>query len=196
VHAENPSDWVQRFVPLIRPGGKVLDLASGNGRHARLLLAKNPSVVAVDRDIEKLRRLAGPNCEVRTIDLETGDPHDVIDRLGRGFDAIVVTNYLYRPLLRPLAAVLAPAGVLIYETFMIGNERFGRPRNPEFLLRPGELLDAFPGLSVIAFEQGEVVRPLPAMIQRIASLAGPVGRLPEPPYLIPELIPKNDRAPE
>ena len=82
--------------------------------------------------------------------------------------------------MRPLAAALAPGGVLIYETFMIGNERFGRPRNPDFLLRPGELLDAFAALTIVAFEQGEVAQPRPAMIQRIAAVAGPVGPLPQP----------------
>ena len=90
-----------------------------------------------------------------------------------------MTNYLHRPLFAPLAAALAPDGVLIYETFAIGNERFGRPRNPDFLLRPGELIDAFAALTILAFEQGEVSQPRPAVIQRIAAIAGFLGRLPE-----------------
>ncbi len=100
-------------------------------------------------------------------------------RFGGGYDGIVVTNYLHRPLLPALAQALAAGGVLIYETFARGNERFGRPHNPDFLLRPGELLDAFAILTVIAFEQGEVSAPRPAVIQRIAAIAGPLGRLPE-----------------
>ncbi len=178
MHAEKPSDWVRRFAPLIREGGRVLDLAAGAGRHTRLLLDMGLIVLAVDRDVEGLRSLAGPTCDIRAIDLETGDPESVVAHLGGLYDGIVVTNYLHRPLLRPLAAALAPGGVLIHETFMIGNARFGRPRNPDFLLRPGELLDAFAALTIVAFEQGEITRPRPAMIQQIAAIAGPVGLLP------------------
>jgi SAM-dependent methyltransferase len=170
------SAWVRRFVPLIRRGGRVLDLAAGSGRHTRLLLEGGLAVCAVDRDISALSPLAARSCEVREIDLETGD----VWPLGTGYDGIVVTNYLHRPLLPAIAQALAPGGVLIYETFARGNERFGRPHNPDFLLRPGELLDAFAMLTVIAFEQGEVSMPRPAAIQRIAAVAGPVGRLPEP----------------
>ena len=161
-------------MPLIRRGGRVLDLAAGSGRHTRLLLERGFSVCAVDRDISALLPLAASGGEVRQIDLEAGDA----SRLGTGYDAIVVTNYLHRPLLPAIAQALAAGGVLIYETFARGNERFGRPHNPDFLLRPGELLDAFAMLTVIAFEQGEVSVPRPAVIQRIAALAGPVGRLP------------------
>ncbi len=163
-------------MPLIRRGGRVLDLATGSGRHTRLLLESGLVVCAVDRDTSALLPLAGAGCEVRQIDLETGASWP----LGAGYDAIVVTNYLHRPLLPAIAEALAAGGVLIYETFARGNERFGRPHNPDFLLRPGELLDAFPMLTVIAFEQGEVSVPRPAVIQRIAAVAGPLGRLPEP----------------
>jgi SAM-dependent methyltransferase len=179
MHAEKPSGWIRRFVPLIRAGGRVLDVAAGAGRHTRLLLNMGLRVTAIDRDIGCLRGLAGPGCDLRPIDLETGDPKTTIGQLGGGYDGIVVTNYLHRPLLRPLAAALAPGGALIYETFMVGNERFGRPRNPDFLLRPGELLEAFAALGVVAFEQGEVAQPRPAMVQRIVAIAGPVGVLPE-----------------
>lgn len=170
-----PSAWLMRFARLIKHGGLVLDLAAGGGRHTRLLLDMGFRVTAVDRDIERLRPFEGECCELRAIDLEAGARWP----LGRGFDGIVVTNYLHRPLLAPLAAALAPGGVVIYETFAVGNERFGRPRNPEFLLRPDELLAAFSALSVVAFEQGEVTQPRPAVIQRIAALAGPLGELPE-----------------
>ncbi|MGE0260360.1 MAG: class I SAM-dependent methyltransferase [Alphaproteobacteria bacterium] len=181
MHAEKSSAWVRRFAPLIRPGGRALDLAAGSGRHVRLLLDMGFHITAVDRDAQELRGLAGPACDIREIDLETGDPEDVVAQLGGVHDGIVVTNYLHRPLLRPLAAALAPGGVLIYETFMVGNERFGRPRNPDFLLHPGELLDAFTALTVVGFEQGEVARPRPAVIQRIAAVAGPIGPLPDTP---------------
>jgi SAM-dependent methyltransferase len=163
-------------VPLIKRGGRALDLAAGSGRHTRLLLDSGFAVCAVDRDVSALLPLAGAGCEVRQIDLETGAAWP----LGAGYDAIVVTNYLHRPTLPAIAQALAAGGVLIYETFARGNERFGRPHNPNFLLRPGELLDAFAMLTVIAFEQGEVSVPRPAVIQRIAVVAGPVGNLPSP----------------
>jgi SAM-dependent methyltransferase len=158
----------------------VLDLATGSGRHTRLLLDSGFAVCAVDRDISALSPLAGTGCEVRQIDLETGAPW----ALGTGYDAILVTNYLHRPLLPAIAQALAAGGVLIYETFARGNERFGRPYNPDFLLRPGELLDAFGMLTVVAFEQGEVLVPRPAGIQRIAAVAGPPGNLPDPVGLV------------
>ena len=174
-----PSAWVRRFAPLIRPRGRVLDLAAGAGRHTRLLLDMGLSVTAVDRDIEGLHPLAGEKCDIRAIDLETGAADSALAPLGGGYDGIVVTNYLHRPLFASIAAALAPGGVLIYETFAIGNERFGQPRNPDFLLRPGELLEAFAALAILAFEQGEVSRQRPSVIQRIAALAGSLGRLPE-----------------
>ena len=170
------STWVRRFVPLIRRGGRVLDLAAGSGRHTRLLLESGFTVCAVDRDISALLPLAGSGCEVRQVDLEAGDSPP----LDTGYDAIVVTNYLHRPLLPAIAQALAAGGVLIYETFARGNERFGRPHNPDFLLCPGELLEAFAMLTVVAFEQGEISVPRPAVIQRITAIAGPVGHLPEP----------------
>ena len=172
-----PSAWVRRFLPLIRPGGRVLDLAAGSGRHVRLLREAGYQVVAADRDTAALESgFAGDSaCTIRRIDLEDGGPW----RLGDGYDGILVTNYLWRPVLPHLASALAPQGVLIYETFMLGNERFGRPSNPDFLLRPGELLAAFcDRLAVIAFEQGAVVAPRPAVIQRIAAVKGEPGTLP------------------
>src|SRR5579862_1445270 len=137
-----PSAWVRRFRPLIREGGRVLDLAAGAGRHTRLFLDMGFSVTAVDRDIAGLRPLAGDRCEICAIDLEAGAPGSMLTPLGT-YDGIVVTNYLHRPLFPSIAAALAPEGVVIYETFAVGNERFGRPRSPDFLLRPGELLRAF-----------------------------------------------------
>jgi SAM-dependent methyltransferase len=170
-----PSAWVKRFLPLIKPGGLVLDLAAGSGRHVRLLRDRGFAVCAVDRDTTALLAFAGPCCEVRRIDLETDNRW----QLGDGYDGIVVTNYLHRPLLPAIARALAPGGVLIYETFAHGNERFGHPRNPDFLLRSGELLEAFTALTVVAFEQGEISAPRHAVIQRIAAVSGPMGPLPE-----------------
>ncbi len=170
-----PSVWVKRILPLIRPGGLVLDLAAGSGRHVRLLRDCGFAVRAVDRDITALSALAGPCCEVRRIDLETEDHR----QLGEGYDGIIVANYLHRPLFPAIANALAPGGVVIYETFARGNERFGRPRNPDFLLRPGELLEAFTTLTAVAFEQGQVSVPRPAVIQRLAAVLGSTGPLPE-----------------
>jgi SAM-dependent methyltransferase len=147
----------------------VLDLAAGGGRHTALMLAADFRVLAIDRDESALKARFGANpaCEIKALDLEDGGPW----RLGGGFAGIVVTNYLHRPLLPAIAAALAPDGVLLYETFMTGNERFGRPANPDFLLRPGELLAAFlDRLQVVAFEQGIVATPRPAAIQRIAAV--------------------------
>ena len=185
-----PSAWVRRFAPLIRPGGRVLDLAAGGGRHTRLLLDMGFRVTAVDREVGGLRAFAGDKCDIRAMDLEAGAPETALASLGDDYDGIVVTNYLHRPLFPAIARALAPQGVVIYETFAIGNECFGRPRNPDFLLRPGELLEAFAMFTTIAFEQGEVARPRPAVIQRIATVNGPLGRLPE----VPELDPTRRQA--
>jgi len=173
-HQHALSAWVRRFAPLIRPAGHVLDLAAGTGRHTQLLLEMGFRVTAVDRNVAALQPLAGADCTVQESDLQGG----VGWPLGDGYDGIVVANYLHRPLFPALTGALAPRGVLIYETFAIGNERFGRPSNLDFLLCPGELLEAFAALTVIAFEQGEVAIPRPALIQRIAAVSGPLGRLP------------------
>ena len=172
-----PSSWVHRFLPLIPAGGRVLDLAAGRGRHARLLRGNGYQVVAVDRDAAALRAALSGDAAAQIVemDLEDGGAW----RLGDGYAGIVVTNYLHRPLLPGLAAALAADGVLIYETFMVGNERFGRPTSPGFLLRQGELLAAFIGrLAIVAFEQGSVVMPRPAVVQRIVAVKGEAGRLP------------------
>jgi SAM-dependent methyltransferase len=172
----DPSPWVRRFAPLIRPGGHVLDLAAGSGRHTFFLSRLGHTVVAADRDISALP--ADPAISAIAIDLEDSAPW----ALGGNYDGIVVTNYLHRPLFSALQDALAPGGMLIYETFALGNERFGRPSSPAFLLRPDELLEAFGrSLTVIAFEQGIVERPKPAAIQRIAAIKGPPAQLPRLP---------------
>ncbi|GAB1458297.1 class I SAM-dependent methyltransferase [Thauera sp.] len=172
-----PSEWVRRFADLLPSGARVLDLAAGGGRHARLLAGRGFRVTAVDRDAAALATMEGvAGIETRVLDLENACwPLD-----GECFDAVVVANYLYRPRLAELFALVRPGGLVIYETFMLGNERFGKPSNPDFLLRPGELISCLPaGWCVIAFEQGEVERP--AMIQRLcATRSAEPGRLPRP----------------
>lgn len=156
-----PSEWVVRWAPLIAHG-TVLDLACGKGRHSRLFLQRGLKVVAVDRKPQHI-----PGARFIQADLEDGSPWPLP---GERFEGIVVTRYLYRPLFPVLKESLKEHGVLIYETFMAGNERFGRPSNPEFLLQPGELLEAFKDLTVKAFEEGELREPKPAMIQRLCAV--------------------------
>lgn len=175
--APPPSAWVSRFAPLIVAGGLVLDLACGSGRHTRLLAGLGHPVEAVDRDAAALDRLRGvAGVSTNCADLEAGPwPYG-----GRGFAGIVVANYLWRPLFPHLLAALDQGGVLIYETFMVGNERFGKPSNPAFLLRQSELLDLVrPRLTVLAFEQGEVKQPRPAVVQRLCALRGGAPILPD-----------------
>ena len=170
---ELPSAWVCRFAPLIRVGGLVLDVACGAGRHARYLAGLGYRVEAVDRDAEALLGLANvPGVTARAVDLEGGPwPY-----AGQSFDAIVVANYLHRPLFPHLLAALADGGVLIYETFAAGNERYGRPGNPDFLLKPGELLElAWRRLRVVAYEDLHVEVPRPAMIQRLCAINQSAG---------------------
>lgn len=160
-----PSAWVQRWATWIRPGGAVLDVAAGAGRHARLLARLGFEVDAVDRDASLFGE-APPRVALLQADIEAGPwPY-----AGRSFDAIVVANYLHRPLLPVLVSSLEPGGMLIYETFARGNERFGKPSSPAFLLAPGELLEAVRGeLRVLAYEDLVVDEPRPAAVQRIAA---------------------------
>ena len=167
-----PSAWIVEWVAQIRPGGEVLDVACGNGRHARFLARLGFEVHAVDRDASLFRDIPD-GVSFLEADLEAGPwPY-----AGRRFDGIVVTHYLHRPLLPVLVASLEPGGVLIYETFAQGNERFGKPSNPAFLLAPGELLEAVRGsLRVLGYEDRVVDAPRPAAIQRLcARREGPVG---------------------
>jgi SAM-dependent methyltransferase len=163
-----PSPWVVRWAALMPPGGAVLDVACGRGRHARHLAAGGYRVTAVDRDADALATLAGlPGVRPLHADLE-GGPWPFAPG---AFDGVVVANYLHRPLFDALARSLGPGGLLVYETFMQGNERYGRPSNPDFLLRPYELADAWRGqLEVVAFEQGRVERPKPAVVQRVCAV--------------------------
>ena len=167
--SDNISSWVRRYAPLI-PGGDVLDLACGNGRHTRHLASLGHSVVAVDRDADALALAAGPDITTSNIDLEEAGAAWPFGPAR--FAGIVITNYLHRPLTAAMIASLAPDGVLIYETFAEGNAQFGKPSNPNFLLKPGELLDwaREQGLRVVAFEEGVVDAPKTAMVQRICAV--------------------------
>ena len=151
------------------PGGEVLDLACGRGRHSRFLASLGFRVCAVDRDPQALAALAGiAGIVVGQSDLENG----LWPLAGRQFDGVIVTNYLHRPLFPRILDALSPTGLLVYETFAAGNERFGKPSKPDFLLRPGELLDVARGrLHVIAYEDLEVTTPRQARIQRICASA-------------------------
>lgn len=164
-----PSSWVARFAPLAPIGRPVLDLACGSGRHGRLFLEHGHPVVFLDRVIEGVNDLAGRGAvEIVESDLEAAPGWPFADRR---FGAVVVTNYLWRPLLPRLAGVIEQGGLLIYETFGRGNEAFSRPRNPDHLLRPGELLEAFAGpLQVVAYECGIRRDPAPRVVQRIAAV--------------------------
>ena len=175
--AQQPSAWIVRFAYLVPAGARVLDVAAGQGRHARFFASRGADVVAVDRDAAALAVLAGaPHIETREADLEAG----AWPFAGERFDAIVVANYLHRPLLPWLLDALADDGAFVYETFAVGNERFGRPSNPDFLLRDGELADAVRGrLTIVAFEQGQVGGEQPAVLQRLAAV-GPARAWPPP----------------
>ena len=164
------SPWVIRWSGLIKEGGVVLDLAAGHGRHTRFLRSKGYSVVAADIDVSGLSDFeSDPLVEIVAADLEA----ESWAFTGRAFDGIVVTNYLHRPHFPLLEPALSDGGALIFETFGYGNERLGRPRNPDFLLEPGELLRAFDQkLQIIAYEHGEERDPRPAVRQRLCAAKG------------------------
>ncbi|HMH19660.1 MAG TPA: class I SAM-dependent methyltransferase, partial [Burkholderiales bacterium] len=157
---------------LIRPGGRVLDVATGHGRHLRYLRSLGFAAVGIDRDEAALAALKGlSGIEIRVADIEVAPWPFASGE----FDGVVVTNYLHRPLFPDLVAALRPGGVLIYETFAVGNERYGRPSNPAFLLRPGELLHSLEPLAVVAFEEGLVSAPKQAVVQRVCAVRGDTG---------------------
>jgi SAM-dependent methyltransferase len=172
---DSPSPWVCRWAGLIRPGGRVLDVACGHGRHLRYLRSLGFAVVGVDRDEAALGALKGVGgVEIRVADIEAGSWPFALG----GFDGVVVTNYLWRPLFPNLVGALRPGGVLIYETFALGNERYGRPSNPEHLLLPNELLHSLEPMAVVAFEQGVISTPKQAVIQRVCAVLGHKGLAP------------------
>jgi len=168
---DQPSAWVMRWSHLVRPGGVVLDVACGYGRHARWFYERNHMLALVDRAQSAIDSIAIPAhaCEAVVGDIENG-PWPFA---GRQFDAVVVTNYLWRPLMPTLLGSLVPGGVLIYETFTAGNETVGKPSRLDFLLRPGELLEVCRSLRIVAFEDGFIEagpHQAPRFVQRIAAV--------------------------
>jgi SAM-dependent methyltransferase len=160
-----PSEWIERYAPLIRQHGSVLDVACGAWRHMKRLSALGFQCLGIDRSEEALAH-AREHGEVICADIENG-PWPIPGRL---FDAVLVTNYLWRPLLATLIHALKPEGVLLYETFALGQEWVGKPSNPDFLLRPGELLELAHShdLKVVAFEDVWLDHPR-RRIQRLAA---------------------------
>lgn len=172
----NPSEWVKRFSSLIAPGGRVLDLAAGSGRHSLYLASLGYSVLAVDRDAAALEQLAQSKRDL-PIDLEQFDlegPTWPLANKNGLFDAVLVTNYLYRPYLDRLPDLLVDGGILLYETFAAGNAAFGKPSNPDFLLQAGELLNfaARHKLHVLAYADLYQDQPKPAMVQGLCAVKG------------------------
>lgn len=158
------SPWVQRWSHLIGPNARVLDVACGAGRHVRWFAERGAKVTGIDRDAAALESL-GSIAEVVVADVE-GAPWPLV---GRRFDAVIVANYLWRPLLPRIVASVDVGGVLIYETFAIGNQSVGKPANPQYLLRPGELLSAVQGLRVVAYEDGFLDAP-ERFVQRVLAV--------------------------
>jgi SAM-dependent methyltransferase len=161
---EEASSWIRRWAHLVPADAAVLDVACGHGRHLRFFSDLGHAVTGVDRDEQAVASLATLG-EVVCADIENG-PWPFT---GRTFDAVVVTNYLWRPLMPAILACVAPGGVLLYETFSAGNESVGKPSRPDFLLRPGELLAVCEGLRVVAFEDGFLPDP-PRYVQRVAAV--------------------------
>ena len=164
----NPSPWIERFVCQITGNGTVLDLACGGGRHGRMFLSHGHRVTFLDCNITAIIDLStSVKAELIEADLEADSGWPLI---GRTFDAVIVTNYLWRPILPHIVNTVAPGGLLLYETFASGNEAFGRPRNPDFLLKAGELLEAMRGqLEVLRYEHLYQEAPGPSVIQHIAA---------------------------
>lgn len=162
-----PSPWVVRWAAELAAAAEALDVASGAGRHARFLADRGCAVTAVDRDAALIDGLAGvPGVTALVADLEAA-PWPLP---GRRFGGVVVTNYLHRPLFPTLLDAIEAGGVLIYETFAVGNERYGRPANPDFLLQPGELLELVRGrMRVLGYEDVFDPAPQPRMVQRICA---------------------------
>ena len=162
--AQAPSQWIARFAHLVRPQGQVLDIACGLGRHMRLFHAKNHGVTGVDKAQAAIDAVAnlGPAIQADIENYPWPLP-------GQQFDAVVVTNYLWRPLWPQILDSVKPGGLLLYETFAQGNEAFGKPSRADFLLAPGELLQVCNGWQIIAYEHGQLRQP-ERVVQRIAAI--------------------------
>ena len=175
--SEKPLNWVARFALLVKSGGTVLDLACGNGRHTHYLAGLGYQVTAVDRNLLGIKKSKNAGkIELIETDLEDGNPWPLGSRK---FNGIIVTNYLYRPIFPTIINALEEDGVLIYETFSLGNEKYGRPSNPNFLLKPGELLSACSDrLRVVAYEEGIPETSPPAVKQRLCAVKRPLDGVP------------------
>ena len=162
------SDWVGRFYSQIPKNGLILDLAGGSGRHTRFLAQKGFKLILLDNQIAKAKDLQNvENIELMEYNLENGNS---LPFLTKSFKGIVVTNYLYRPIFPQLICLLDDGGVLIYETFAVGHEKYGHPTNPDFLLKSGELISLdSPQMRIIAYEECLITRPAKAYVQRIAA---------------------------
>ncbi len=178
---EPPSAWIQRWSHLVPVGGAVLDVACGHGRHMRWFAGRGHAVTGIDRSPEAIAAVANSG-EAINADMENGPWPLQHDGAPRQFAAVVVTNYLWRALLPTLVASVAPGGVLLYETFASGNESVGKPSRPDFLLRPGELLQVCAGLRVVAFEDGFLEQP-DRFVQRIAAVRE-TGQPPQKRYTL------------
>ena len=188
-HGREPaSPWVRRWSDLVTPGGTVLDIACGSGRHLHWFAARGHPVVGVDRSAEALATLddlrARGHAQLVRADIENGPWPLMLGHHPRTFDAVVVTNYLWRPLFPTIVHSLAPGGVLLYETFANGNASVGKPSRPDFLLANGELLQVCAGLRVVAYEDGFCAQPA-RFVQRIAALR---------PAVVPIAHPQADNA--
>lgn len=175
----SPSPWVARYLPQAPAGTRLLDVACGGGRHIRYALGRGWAVTGIDRDLMGVSDLAGrPGVELIAADLEGGAPFPTGNRT---FAAVVVTNYLWRPILPDIVAAVAANGVLIYETFAVGNARYGRPSNPDFLLNPGELISAVQSsLIPLAYEHATLTEP-DRVVARIVACGRDHPWLGDPP---------------
>ena len=174
---EKPLEWITRFAPLVKSGGTVLDLACGNGRHTHYLAGLGYEVTALDRDLSGIGATeTADRIELIKADLEDDNPWPLGSRK---FDGVIVTNYLYRPIFPAIIDALEEEGALIYETFSLGNEEYGRPSNPNYLLKPTELLSVCTNrLRVIAYEEGVLKTPSPAVKQRVCAVNRPLDGVP------------------
>lgn len=170
---ETASSWVRRWTHLVPPGGSVLDIACGHGRHMNWFAQQGHPVTGIDRSAEAIATAATYG-EAVLADIENGPWPLMKGDQPRRFAAVVVTNYLWRPLTPAITQSIAPGGLLIYETFTQGNETVGKPSRPDFLLRPAELLSLFRGLHIVAFEEGFLENPA-RFVQRIAAVQHDLG---------------------
>jgi SAM-dependent methyltransferase len=164
----NPSAWIVRWSHLLEPQSTLLDVACGPGRHLQWFAARGHCVTGIDRDIDQARLRCG-GAELIGADMENDPWPLAVNGRTRTFGAVIVTNYLWRPLMPAVLASVAPGGVLLYETFASGNEKLGRPSRADFLLQPGELLLMCASLRVVAYENGFLDNP-PRFVQRIAAV--------------------------